>query len=364
MNTASVEQVADQILASPDGRPIYIGDVAEVKLGFAKPSGFVRGYGIPNIAVNCQRETGANVMDVMERIRETIKRLNDGILKREGLVLTQVYDETEYISSAIGLVNQNIILGSALTVVVLMIFLHFSWKALFFVPLLAASSVAALSISPWFFLVTLGLILIAGFWFARGTLVIALAIPTSIVGTFLVLNLLDRSLNVISLAGLAFAVGMLVDNAVVVLENVVRFYQKGHPPFEAARLAALEVWGAVLASTLTTLAVFLPIIFLEGEAGSVVRRYCTRDQCRRWPVAAGQCHRHSNCLSANSAKPGIGGPASRQPAAVGRSAGKPGRQFYRRNQRLDSTGAVAANRSSDRHVFHCDRRRLAADAQD
>lgn len=265
----SVDQVADQILASPDGQPIYVGDVAEVKIGYKKPAGFVRGYTIPNIAVNCQRETGANVMDVMVGIRETVQRLNDGILKREGLILTQVYDETEYISSAIGLVNQNIVLGSALTVIVLMIFLHISWKAILFVPLLAASAVAALLYSPWFFLVTLALILVAGIWFARGTLVIALAIPTSIVGTFLVLNLLDRSLNVISLAGLAFAVGMLVDNAVVVLENVVRFHQKGHPPFEAARLAVLEVWGAVLASTLTTLAVFLPIIFLEGEAGQL-----------------------------------------------------------------------------------------------
>ncbi len=265
----SVDQVAAQIVASPDGQPVYVGDIAEVKLGYKKPGGFVRGYGISNIAINCQRETGANVMDVMEGIRETLARLNQGVLKSEGLELIQVYDETEYISSAIGLVNQNIILGSALTIIVLMIFLHMSLKALVFTPLLAASAVAALLFSPWYFLITLALILVAGFWFARGTLVVALAIPTSIVGTFLVLNLLGRSLNVISLAGLAFAVGMLVDNAVVVLENVVRFYQKGHKPFEAAKLAAIEVWGAVLASTLTTLAVFLPIIFLEGEAGQL-----------------------------------------------------------------------------------------------
>ncbi len=195
--------------------------------------------------------------------------MNNGILKREGLLLTQVYDETEYIGSAISLVYQNIILGSALTIIVLMIFLHISVRALVFAPLLAISAVAALMISQWFFLITLALILIAGFWFARGALVVGLAIPTSIVGTFLVLNLLGRSLNVISLAGLAFAVGMLVDNAVVVLENVVRYSQKGHPPLEAARLAAIEVWGAVLASTLTTMAVFLPVIFLQGEAGQL-----------------------------------------------------------------------------------------------
>ena len=205
----------------------------------------------------------------MEGIGETIERLNEGILKHEGLELTQVYDETEYIDSAIGLVYQNIMLGSALTVIILMIFLHLNLRALIFAPLLAGSAIVAITVSPWFFVLTLLLILIAGFWFARGALVVALAIPTSIVGTFLMLNLLGRSLNVISLAGLAFAVGMLVDNAVVVLENVVRFYQNGHPPFEAAKRAAIEVWGAVLASTLTTLAVFLPIIFLEGEVGQL-----------------------------------------------------------------------------------------------
>ena len=97
----------------------------------------------------------------------------------------------------------------------------------------------------------------------RSTLVIALAIPTSVVGTFLLLNWMGRSLNVISLAGLAFAVGMLVDNAVVVLENVYRHYQAGERRVEAAVKGTQEVWGAVVASTLTTLAVFLPIFKLQ-----------------------------------------------------------------------------------------------------
>ena len=87
-------------------------------------------------------------------------------------------------------------------------------------------------------------------------------------------------MNVISLAGLAFAVGMLVDNAVVVLENVFRYYQMGHPPMKAARLAVGEVWGAVLASTLTTLAVFLPVLFLQGEAGQLFADIALGDQRR------------------------------------------------------------------------------------
>ena len=100
---------------------------------------------------------------------------------------------------------------------------------------------------------------------------IALAIPTSLIGTFLLLNLMGRSLNVISLAGLAFAVGMLVDNAVVVLENCYRHAQMGDDPFAAAVRGAQEVWGAVVASTLTTLAVFLPVLFVQEEAGQLFR---------------------------------------------------------------------------------------------
>ncbi|MFH1264864.1 MAG: efflux RND transporter permease subunit, partial [Planctomycetota bacterium] len=93
----------------------------------------------------------------------------------------------------------------------------------------------------------------------------------SLIGTFLMLNLMGRSLNVISLAGLAFAVGMLVDNAVVVLENCYRHAQMGDNPFAAAVRGAQEVWGAVVASTLTTLAVFLPVLFVEEEAGQLFR---------------------------------------------------------------------------------------------
>ncbi len=263
------EQVADQILSSLDGQPVYLRDVAEVELGFAKPSGFVRRFGVSNLAISIERESGSNVFEVMRGLRETNERLNAGVLAQRNLTLTQVYDETDYISSAIGLVNQNIIVGSALTVIILMLFLHIGSRSLIWAPLLAATAICAIAISPWFYLATLALILVAGFWFARGALVVALAIPTSIIGTFLMLNMMGRSLNVISLAGLAFAVGMLVDNAVVVLENVFRHHQMGAKPFDAARKGIIEVWGAVLASTLTTLAVFLPVIFLQGEAGQL-----------------------------------------------------------------------------------------------
>ncbi len=265
----SIDQVANQTIPNSSGQSVYVRDVAEVKLGFAKPSGFVRRFGVSNIAINVQQESGANVIDVMEGLKEEVVKLNAGVLKRYDLILSQVYDETIYINSAVGLVQQNIVLGGALTVIVLMLFLHLGSRTLIFVPFLAASAIAAITVSPWFFLLTVALVLVAGIWFARGTLVVAMAIPVSIIGTFLILNGLGRSLNVISLAGLAFAVGMLVDNAVVVLENVFRYYQMGHTPMQSARLAVAEVWGAVLASTLTTLAVFLPVLFLQGEAGQL-----------------------------------------------------------------------------------------------
>ena len=270
------EQVENQILAEKDGSFVYVRDVAEVKHGFKKPDGMVRRFGESSIAINVIRETGANVLDVMDGLREVNRELNESVL-RSGqfqnwpLTLTQVYDETEYIYSAIDLVKENIFMGGALTMVVLMMFLHLSVPTLVCVPMLLATAFASVYLSPLYFIVTLALIVGAGFWFARGSLVVGMAIPTSIIGTFLVMGMLGRSLNVISLAGLAFAVGMLVDNAVVVLENIYTRFHKGESAFEAAVRGTHEVWGAIVASTLTTVAVFLPIVFVQQEAGQLFR---------------------------------------------------------------------------------------------
>ncbi|MFV2065546.1 MAG: efflux RND transporter permease subunit [Pirellulales bacterium] len=225
----SEQQVADQILAMRDGAPVYLRDVADVRLGYKRPRGVVRRFGASSISVSVQRETGANVLDVMDGLRAAAAELNEKVLKQRGLHLTQVYDETEYIDSAVGLVKQNIVVGGLLTIGVLLLFLRSG----------------------------------------RATLVIGLAIPTSIIGTFLVLDLMGRSLNVVSLAGLAFAVGMLVDNAVVVLENIYRHVAEGENSVTAAVRGTAEVWGAVVASTLTTLAVFVPVLFVQEEAGQL-----------------------------------------------------------------------------------------------
>jgi HAE1 family hydrophobic/amphiphilic exporter-1 len=265
-------QVENQLLAVRDGAPVYVRDVAVVRHGYKKPDGLVRRFGESSIAVNAARETGANVLDVMDGLRQTNNDLNETVLGPKGLQLTQVYDETEYIYSAIGLVQENIFIGGALTMIVLMAFLHLGMRAVLVSPLIIASALLAAYVSPWFFVIMLALIIGAGFWFARGALVVGLAIPTSIVGTFLTLSILGRSLNVVSLAGLAFAVGMLVDNSIVVLENIYRrFDDLREKPFTAAVKGTQEVWGAVVSSTLTTVAVFLPIVFVQEEAGQLFR---------------------------------------------------------------------------------------------
>lgn len=267
----SPEQVEEQLIAVVNGAPVFIRDVAEVRLGYKKPDGVVRRYGESSIAVNCERESGANVLDVMDGLRQAAAELNAGILGQRGLEIAQVYDETEYIYSAVNLVQQNIFIGGALTMIVLMLFLDLQWGTLLAVPAIAITALGAAYISPWFFAVTLVIILAVGFTIARGSIVVGLAIPTSLIGAFLVLGLLGRSLNVISLAGLAFAVGMLVDNAVVVLENIYRRHALGEPPFTAAVRGTQEVLGAVTASTLTTISVFLPVVFVQEEAGQLFR---------------------------------------------------------------------------------------------
>ncbi len=265
------QQVENQLLAVRDGVPVYVRDIGEVRHGYKKPTGIMRRFGESAIGINCVRETNANVLDVMDGLRQVREELDEGLLKSRGLQLVQVYDETDYIYSSVDLVQQNIFIGGALTICVLMLFLHLGARTLMLIPLAMALAVGSATISGWLFVPCLVLLITAGFWFARGALVVALAIPTSIIGTFLILGALGRSLNVISLAGLAFAVGMLVDNAVVVLENIYRHYQMGEPPLKAASKGTQEVWGAVFASTATTVAVFLPIVFVQEEAGQLFR---------------------------------------------------------------------------------------------
>lgn len=225
---ADVESV---IVKRISGVPIKVGDVAMVSLAYGDRDVVVRHDGKTTIVLNAVRETGSNVLVVMNRLNEALCELNEGIVGDHNLEIEQVYDETNYIYDAIRLVKQNILVGGCLAVVVLFLFLRN----------------------------------------VTSTVIIALAIPISVVGTFLMLTLFGRNINVVSLAGMSFAVGLVVDNSIVVFENIFRHREMGKNRRQAAYDGTVEVWGAVSASTLTTVAVFVPIVFIREEAGQLFR---------------------------------------------------------------------------------------------
>jgi HAE1 family hydrophobic/amphiphilic exporter-1 len=227
----SPQQVEDAILSRRDGNPVYVRDVGYAQLGYKKPDGFVRRFGSNCIAVNAMREVGANVLDVEKRLKRVNQELNQNLLHAQGMELVHVYDESDYINSAVGLVRDNLLWGSLFTFATLLVFLRS----------------------------------------ARSTVIIFMHILISTIGAFIVMALMGRSLNVPALGGLAFAVGMLVDNAIVMLENIFRRHQQGESPEEASVNGASEVWGALLNATLANLAVFIPVLFIREEAGQLFR---------------------------------------------------------------------------------------------
>lgn len=210
---------------------VTVGDIAEVTYGWQERTSSIRANGDYAIAMNATRETGANVIETMNGIRAAVAELNEYALPGQKLEMYQVYDETVYIDSAIDLVTQNIWVGGLLAAGILMVFLRS----------------------------------------VRATLVIALAIPVSVIASFVAMAALGRSLNVVSLAGIAFAVGMVVDAAIVVLENIYRLRQSGMPTAQAAYEGAKQVWGAIFVSSLTTVMVFIPILVMEQEIGQLFR---------------------------------------------------------------------------------------------
>ena len=233
----SLEPLRKTVVKYDDrGVPIRVEDIARVTLTLEKKVHFDQCKGRTSMTLFIKREVGANVLELMSEVRQAIEDLNapGGPLRsfkndRYGIRLRLVIDDTYYINRALELVRENLILGGALAVFVLLLFLRR----------------------------------------LRPTLIIAAAIPISVIGTFVVMALSGRNLNVISLAGLAFAVGMVVDNAIVVLENIDRHLGMHQSPANAAYRGAKEVWGAVLSSTLTTVAVFAPVLTIKEESGQL-----------------------------------------------------------------------------------------------
>lgn len=227
----SLNEIRRTVVKNGPGGVIRIEDIADVVDGYEKPEYIGGTMGKPAVSVSIAKMTGANTISIARRIEEEVKKINREN-EETGLSLWINYNASEYIWDAIFRVLRNLAFGAAFAIVVLYLFLR---------------SVVS-------------------------TLCISVTIPLCLIGTFVLLAAFGRSVNVISLAGLAFAAGMVVDNAVVVMENIFR-HKKEHASDakESARMAAHEVWAPILASSLTTLIVFLPVLFIQEQAGQLFK---------------------------------------------------------------------------------------------
>jgi len=224
----SADDVAETVLARPNGRPVRLRDVGTVKPGVQERRGLVRYDGQEALLLMVERRPGANTVRAAREVRTAL-----GPLEAElpGVRLDVVVDESVFIERAIDGVVQAVLLGGLLAIVVLFAFLRR----------------------------------------LRPLLAVAVAVPLSLALTIAGFEAMGVTFNMIALSGLALGVGLLVDNAIVVVENVARLREEGLGPVEAARQGAVEVAGAIAASTLTTISVFLPITFVEGLAGRLFR---------------------------------------------------------------------------------------------
>lgn len=225
----SVDEFAKLIVATGQSRPIYLRDIARVNAGYNEREAIIRINGREAVEIAIYKEGDANTVSVSEAIGERVAEQQEQL--PAGMQMQLVDDQAVFIDQAISEVVNAAILGGILAVLVIFVFLR-NW------------------------------------WF---TLTIGISIPISIIATFFFMGQSGITLNIMSLGGIALAAGLLVDNAIVVLENISRYRQAGEGLVSAARKGASEVGGAVIASTLTTVAVFLPLAFVEGVAGQLFR---------------------------------------------------------------------------------------------
>ncbi len=219
----------DTLLSRGDQPQVRLRDVATVTMDHYEVRALSRVNGIPNVGLAVRRELGSNVIAIKEAMQPAVERVNQELLAPAGLTLSLISDDVRYVEASVANVWQNLALGAVLAGLVLWLFFRS-------VPL---------------------------------TLVGMMGIPVCTVAAFLGLLAFGRTLNVISLAGVAFAIGMTLDNSIVVLENIERARRRGLSAAQAALQGVREVWPAVLAATLTTILVFAPVLFIEQEAGQL-----------------------------------------------------------------------------------------------
>ena len=225
----SVDEFRDAIVAYVAGRPVYLRDVATVERGYKEREAITRVKGRESVELSVYKEGDANTVQVANRLEGRLERIRESL--PDDIELVTIYDQSRFISSAVDNVKTAAVLGGIIAIIVLFGFLQD----------------------------------------ARATTIVGIAIPVSVIGTFLLMYLNGVSLNIMSLGGIALAVGMLVDNSIVVLENIVRKREQGQGIVEAAQNGTAEVASAVFAATLTTVAVFFPMVFISGIAGQLFR---------------------------------------------------------------------------------------------
>lgn len=225
----TLDELRELILVRRGDAITRLKDVAKVELDHAELRSLSYSDGEANIRLSLVRQTGSNVIEIKKTVLPVVERLNEDVLKPAGLEMTLSNDDVRYVEESVANVVQNIILGACLAALVMFLFLRSG----------------------------------------SATLIGMAGMPICVVAGFIGLLLLDRTINVISLAGIAFAIGMTIDNTIVVLESIAQERQAGKSRFEAARDGVRNVWAAVLSGTMTTVLVFLPIMFVKEEAGQL-----------------------------------------------------------------------------------------------
>ena len=225
----SLSQIENVVLTVQDDVPVRLKDVAVVEDGYEEQTSDVRVNGGQGIIMTVSKQSDANTLQAVRNAKQMIPAIMEEL--PEGTQIKFVMDQSTSIESALNNLSNTALQAFVLAVVVIYLFLM-NW---------------------------------------RGSLIMSVSMPISVIATFGVLMMADITLNIISMAGLALAIGMLVDNSVVVLENIFRHRDMGKPVAEAADIGTSEVGTAIVASTLTTVVVFVPVLFVPGMSGELIR---------------------------------------------------------------------------------------------
>ena len=224
----SVDEIGNTIITMVDGKPIRVNDVAEVVDGFQDINRLVQVDGLPMVRLGIRKQSGANTVEVAREARKVMEKVNQ---ERDDLQLMMIIDQSEFIQNSINNVKNSALWGGLLAIFILYLFLRNG----------------------------------------STTFIIALSIPISIIATFGLLFFNHLTLNQMSFGGLALGIGLIVDNAIVVLENIVRLREQGEGAEESALTGTRQVAGAIIASTLTTVVIFLPVVFMQTVSGMLFR---------------------------------------------------------------------------------------------